>query len=478
MNTVITRFAPSPTGLFHAGSYRTALFSWIYARQNGGKFILRIEDTDRERSKKEYEDNIIESLKWLGLDYDEMFRQSDRTDVYKKYIQQLIDSGKAYVSDEKDVEEGSLGTSPDISQSEPYRRVSAGSRSEHVGGGATKNNSASNKTVIRFKNPNKKVTFNDLIRGEITFDTTELGDFVIAKSLDEPIFHLVNVVDDYDMGITHVIRGEDHISNTPRQILIYEGLGLTPPIFAHIPLLLAKDKSKLSKRHGAIAMTEYRDRGYLHEAIVNYLALLGWHPADDREMLTLPEITKEFSFDRVQKGGAVFDEEKLKWFNRQYISKLNDEQFLTGVTSFIPKDLEKGRLHRAVTVMRDKVATFGEVKNLFEGSGDLAFLIKENDYDPSLLLWKKNPDKDKAAIHLTYASQALSKIPDADFNIDKIKNTLWDYVEQNGKGDVLWPLRVSLTGQEKSPDPFVSAYILGKQEAVTRINKACELLKA
>ncbi len=200
---VVTRFAPSPTGYFHAGSYRTALFAYLYARKHAGKFILRIEDTDKERSKKEYEENIVESLKWLGLEHDEFFRQSDRGEVYKKHIQALIDADKAYLSKETPKDPG----------------------------GRTE--------VIRFRNPNKKVTFTDLIRGDITFDTTELGDFVIAKDINEPVFHLVNVVDDFEMGVTHIIRGEDHISNTPRQILTNAALGAPGPFFAHLPLLPA-----------------------------------------------------------------------------------------------------------------------------------------------------------------------------------------------------------------------------------------------
>ncbi|MEI7463134.1 MAG: glutamate--tRNA ligase family protein, partial [Candidatus Taylorbacteria bacterium] len=219
---VVTRFAPSPTGLFHAGSYRTALFAYIFARQNNGKFILRIEDTDKVRSKKEYEDNIIDSLKWMGLKYDEFYRQSERTEIYRKYLKQLIDSGHAYISKEI--------------PKEPNDR----------------------EEVIRFKNPNRKVVFQDMVRGQIEFDTTELGDFVIAKSMDEPVFHLVNVIDDLEMGMTHIIRGEDHISNTPRQILIYEAIGAPLPIFAHIPLLLSANRAKLSKRHGAVPVSSYR----------------------------------------------------------------------------------------------------------------------------------------------------------------------------------------------------------------------------
>ena len=272
--------APSPTGNFHVGSVRTALFNFLFARKNTGKFILRIEDTDKQRSKKEFEDDILKSLKWLGLKYDECYRQSERGEVYKSYIKKMLENGTAFESEEEE------------------------------------------KKVIRFKNPNKKVKFNDLVRGEIEFDTTELKDFVIAKSVDEPLYHLAVVIDDFESGITHVIRGEDHISNTPRQILIQEAIGATRPIYAHLPLILAPDRSKLSKRkHGeSVSLDYYRNKGYSPEAIINYLALLGWNPGTEQEIFTLDELIKVFDLSRVHKGGAIFDEKKLAWVNRQHFN--------------------------------------------------------------------------------------------------------------------------------------------------------------
>lgn len=442
---VVTRFAPSPTGYFHAGSYRTALFSWIYAKQKDGKFILRIEDTDKERSKKEYEENIVESLKWLGLEYDEFYRQSDRTDIYKKYIKQLIASGHAYetTSEQETAKAG-----------EPR------------------------KGVIRFKNPNKKVAFDDLIRGRVEFDTTELGDFVIAKNEDEPIFHLVVVIDDHDMGVTHVIRGEEHISNTPRQILILEALNKPILQYAHIPLLLASDRSKLSKRKGAIAVSEYRNRGYLPKALVNYFALLGWHPTDDKEILTLEEIVKEFTLERVQKSGAIFDDEKLKWFNRQYMLKLSDADFSDRVKPFLPDWVvpNSETFKRLIPVLRDKAATFAEVTEMLGPRGDMSFVHRISEYPVDMLLWKKKPDKAVAAMHLKESFSTLSDIDQGQFSAETIKSSIWPYVETNGKGDVLWPLRVALTGQEKSPDPFVSAALLGKDESLKRIETALRKL--
>ena len=274
---VIVRMAPSPTGKFHVGSARTALYNFLFARKNDGKFILRIEDTDKERSKKEFEDDILEGLEWLGLKYDELYRQSERGEVYKSYVEKMLSQDLVYESDDK---------------------------------------------VIRFRNPNKKIKFNDLVRGEIEFDTTELKDFVIARSVDEPLYHLAVVIDDFESGITHVIRGEDHISNTPRQILIQEAIGAPRPLYAHLPLILAQDRSKLSKRkHGeSVSLDYYREKGISPAAVINYLALLGWNPGTEQEIFTLEELIKVFDLSRVHKGGAIFDEKKLAWVNRKHFN--------------------------------------------------------------------------------------------------------------------------------------------------------------
>ncbi len=287
----VVRFAPSPTGPLHIGGARTALFNYIYAKQNGGKFILRIEDTDKGRSKLEYEQEIIDGLAWLGITPDAVYRQSERTEIYQKHLRILIKKGAAYLSREakKDGAEG-----------------------EEV-------------EIMRFKNPNKQVVFNDLVRGEVSFETAELKDFVIAKSITEPLYHLAVVADDFEMGVTHIIRGEDHISNTPRQILIQEALGAPRPAYAHLPLILAADRSKLSKRkHGeAVSVAHYRAAGILPDAMLNFLSLLGWHPSasDASEVLSFPDLVAQFRLERVQKGGAVLDVNKLNWLNRQYLKR-------------------------------------------------------------------------------------------------------------------------------------------------------------
>ena len=282
---IIVRFPPSPTGLLQMGNIRTLLYNYLFARQKGGKFLLRIEDTDKERSKKEYEDAIYEDIKWLGLDYDnrgEVWRSSERTEIYKAKIQELIRKGAAYISEETEGE---------------------------------------NRKVVRFKNPGGKIKFQDLIRGEIEINVADLKDFIIARNVDDPLYHLAVCVDDTESKITHIVRGDDHIANTPRQIMIIEALGGARPIYAHLPLVLATDKSKLSKRkHGeSVSLKYYKEKGYEPEAILNFLALIGWNPGTDQEIFSLEELVQAFDLSKVQKKGGIFDLKKLNWINKEHL---------------------------------------------------------------------------------------------------------------------------------------------------------------
>jgi len=430
-NNVVTRFAPSPTGLLHAGNYRTAVFSYLFARQNGGKFILRIEDTDRERSKQDYADNIIESLEWLGLDYDELYYQHDRAEIHKKYLEKLISENKAYISKE-----------------EKPANLEAGRdwRAE----------------VIRFRNPNKRVAFIDKVRGEVVMDTTDLGDFVIAKSLDEPIFHLAVVIDDFEMGVTHVIRGEDHIANTPRQILIQEAIGAPTPTYAHLPLVLAPDRSKLSKRKGALAITEYRERGYLPETILNYMALLGWNPGTVQEVFYKEELLKVFDLHKVQKGGAIFDQVKLDWLNREFIKRLLPTKLQEELAKFVPE-----KFLSLAKIITERINNFSEAKQMVE-AGDLDFFFTAPEPNKKLL---------KDGKFLIETINLLEDLSDDEFKeAEKIKECLWGFATENGRGEVLWPMRVALTGLEKSPDPFTVASLLGKTETLARLRHAQQIL--
>jgi glutamyl-tRNA synthetase len=434
---VVCRFAPSPTGLLHVGGVRSALFNYLFANQHSGKLILRIEDTDKERSKKEYAQDIVSGFKWLGIKFDETHYQSQRVSNHKTAIKSLIDNGFAYISKEEG--EG---------------------RSE----------------VIRFRNPRKIVSFKDLIKGDISFDTTELGDFVIAKSIEEPLFHLAVVVDDFEMGVTHVIRGEDHISNTPRQILIQEALGAPRPTYAHIPLILAPDKSKLSKRkHGEmVSLTNYINKGYLAESLINYLALLGWNPGDNREMFTLAELTKEFSIDRVQKSNAVFDIQKLNFINKQYLLKRPRDENVALLTDRVRKLqgytwIDPEMPQRIASIMLERINYFGEIDE-YSKNGELAYYASRPIIDHLKLNWKEVKDSKETKENLTSCLYALENHSSND--VESLKNEILLIAEKRGKGAVLWPLRYALSGAVKSPDPFSLIYVLGKAESIERIKAA------
>ncbi len=446
MSNVVTRFPPSPTGKFHIGSARTALFNYLFAEHHGGGMYLRFEDTDAERNKKEHEEDIIRGLEWLGIPYTEStpLRQSERLDVYRSYLHKLIESGAAY-------------------EAEPSE-----------GGGGN---------VIRFKNPNVRITFSDLIRGEVSFDTAELKDFVIARNADSPLYHLAVVADDQDTGITHVIRGEDHISNTQRQILILEALGFARPVYAHIPLILAPDRSKLSKRHGAISLNEYRSQGFVAEALVNYLALLGWNPGGDRELFTLAELVKEFDITQVQKSGAVFDLQKLRWFNHEYLKRLDAKEYETRFANYIKtekKSVPPAYFSQAIKIIQERGETFEHAFELLHT--DCSFLEETTNYGapfPVPLLTKgAKADTPAVLAHLKKVLEMLSGISAKSFTTDTVKEAVFPYATEQGRASVLWPLRVALSGKEKSPDPFTLAEYLGKERALARVSSAIEMLSS
>lgn len=439
---IITRFPPSPTGYFHIGSARTALFNYIFAKQQNGHFLLRFEDTDTKRSRKEYEEDIIQGLDWLGLSYDgAVVRQSERSTIYTTYLTKLLESGKTY-----EAEASEQGTGH----------------------------------AVRFKNPGTTITFHDLIRGEVRFDTSELGDFVIARSMNDPLYHLTVVVDDMESGVTHVIRGEDHISNTPRQILIGEALSFSQPTYAHLPLILAPDRSKMSKRHGAISVTEYKTEGYLPETVVNYLALLGWHPETEEEIFTLSELLEVFDLKRVQKGGAIFDESKFKWLNKQHIARLTDEVFAQKSLKFGLESLKKlpqyseGRIARIVPILRERIEIFSDIEKSISRN-ELNYFFEQPIYDKEALVWKKET-AEKTTEHILYIKEKLAALAERSFTKEKVKEALWEYATEHGRGNVLWPLRYALSGTEKSPDPFVLAEIFGKTETLSRIEYALHIL--
>jgi glutamyl-tRNA synthetase len=419
------------------GNYRTAVFAFLYARRMGGKFIVRIEDTDKERSKAEYKDNILESLGWLGLTFDELFIQSENVDTHKKCLEQLIAQDDAYISKEE-----------------------------------AKDGSGVMRELVRFRNRGETVVFDDLVRGRIETDTTDLGDFVIAKSLSEPLFHLAVVVDDHTEGVTHVIRGEDHIANTPRQILIARALNFQIPLYAHLPLVLSEDRTKLSKRKGALPVTAYRDLGYLPETLLNFMAFIGWNPGGEQEIFSLDELISIFDLSRIHKGGAIFNKEKLAWMNKEHMRRQSQSEQMKMISPFFGGyDLEI--LKKILPTVIDRISAYGELSTVeqteFRFFRDRPVLVAEK------ILWK-NGNKEDAVKHLIAVADLLLY---SDYSSpEAIKQSVMPYAEEHGKGDVLWPLRMSLSGQEKSVDPFTISYVLGYDETKARIRAALLLLES
>lgn len=440
-SNIVTRMAPSPTGVLHVGTLRTTLFNYLYARKHGGKFILRIEDTDKERSTKEFEKNILDGIEWAGLNYDELYRQSERTEIYKKYVKELLESGSAYVSEEKE---------------------------------------GANKTVIRFRNPNQDIAFKDEVRGEVKFNTSDLGDFVIAKDEETPLYHLAVVIDDHEMGVTHVLRGEDHISNTPRQILIQRAIGAKEPTYAHFPLILASDRSKLSKRHGAVSVDDYKEMGYLPEALINFLALIGWNPGTEQEVFDLKDLVKNFSLNQVQKGGGIFNIEKLDWLNREHLRKLPEDKIITMFNNALTDEIKNlpnyndEQLKKVVPILFDYIHKAGDLTQMAE-RGEVSYFFDNPKLSLTTLQGKKEIPLDQIKKHLKKIYELLEIIDEKNFTAQVIKENVWDYASEEGRGEVLWPMRVALSGLEKSPDPFVISEVLGKEETLKRLGNVQEL---
>jgi len=498
MSTVRTRFAPSPTGPLHMGNARTALFNYLFAKNQKGVFVLRIEDTDKERSKPEFETDVLENLEWLGLKWDEgPYRQSERTEIYKKHLEKWLEEKKAYY----------CYCPADELQAQRQDQMSRGEAPRYTGKCRTAEHQEGKPSVIRFLTVSKQITFSDLIRGKITFDTALLGDFVIAKDLDTPLYNFSVIIDDNEMNITHVIRGEDHISNTPKQILMQEALGLSQPQYAHLPLLLGEDRTKLSKRHGDNSVTTLREQGYLSEAATNFLALLGWNPGDEREIFSLEQLVQEFSMERIQKGGAVFNINRLDYINGYYLRKMplkeltelclpyfvqeglidpiwNEkstvgEDFVTGhfgwklvqecVVTQTKEKISIAKLESIVALHQERLQKVSDITEL-----TAFFFVKELDYPKELLQWKKATDEETKQ-SLKQMENILEKIGDwSKENLEKI--IMPQANEGKDRGFMLWPFRVALTGKKASAGPFEIAEVLGKEQTIKRVQHAQKIL--
>ena len=331
--------------------------------------------------------------------------------------------------------------------------------------------------VIRFKNPNKKITFSDIVLGDITFDTTDLKDFVIARSLTEPLYHFTVVVDDYEMVVTHVIRGQEHIANTPRQILIQEAIGATRPLYAHLPLILGKDRAKLSKRDPeVIPALEYRNLGYLPEAIINFMALIGWNPGGEQEIFTLPELVEKFDINKIQKSGGVFNSEKLDWLNKEHIKKLPQKEIEKNILEWLPENMRNNTIAlKLVSIILERISKWSDVKDMAE-RGELDFFFQAPDFSQISLKEKllyKNTSPKKISDNLKQAKNALEILKAENFDKENIKEALMKVANTlPSRGELLHPIRYALSGADKSPDPFVIASIIGKNETLSRLQKA------
>jgi glutamyl-tRNA synthetase len=473
--SVKVRFAPSPTGNLHLGGARTALFNFVFAKKNKGVFILRIEDTDQKRSQKEFVDNILESLSWLGLNWDEgPVYQSERVSLYQKVIEELLQKNKAYrcFCSKEELEQKRLAQ---ITQgiAPRYDRSCANLSQEEV------NQKISQRLpyVIRLRVPDQILVFKDYLRGEIKFDLSLIGDFVIAKSETEPLFHLSTPVDDYYQGITHIIRGADHISNTPKQIMIYKAMGWKLPIYAHIPLLLGETGGKLSKRQGAKSILDYRQEGYLPEAIINFLILLGWHPKGDQEIISLPEIIEQFELEKVEKRACVLNIKKLVFLNRFYLRKkesakildlINKDSYFQDISDFIKQSqYSQENIIKIIELGKERANTLREI---FQS---VNFFFNDFDYDKELLRWDNySLDEIKASLEKTF--KTLSLINEDQFKSSYLKQILDSLSED--KGYIYWPLRVALTGLQASPPPIEIMEILGKKTTLKFIERAINKL--
>jgi len=496
---VRTRFAPSPTGFFHIGSARTALFNYLFSKQKQGSFVLRIEDTDAERSKPEFEKDIIKSLKWLGIEWTEgpdigngrgPYRQSERTKIYEKYLKKLLAENKAYY----------CFCSPEELDAKRQDQMARGEAPKYDGKCSSlsaaqikKNIEEDKNSVIRLRTSDKKIVFSDLIRGEVKFDAKLIGDFVIAKDLKTPLFYLAGAIDDYEMKISHLIRGEEHISNTPKQILIQEALGFPKPVYGHIPLILAPDRSKLSKRHGAVAVMEYKKSGYLPETLINFLAFLGWNPGNEREIFSLASLTKEFSLENVQKGGAIFNQKRLDFLNGFYIRQKSIKKltelclpYLIGAKLIEPinnktktsknyRIIETGEkisclfLEKISGLYQTRIKKLSEIADFTD-----FFFKKELNYSKKFLKWQ-SMSWEEILSALSGLERILSGVKKQNWNLKNLQNVLLLEAEKMpNRGYLLWPLRVALTGKESSAGPFEVAEILGREKVLQRIKEAKE----
>jgi len=458
---VKVRFAPSPTGELHLGGARTALFNWLYAKKHKGSFFLRIEDTDKERSKEIFTDQILEALKWLGLDWDEpLIYQSGRTDRYKYYLKKLLDENKAYrcfcsKTDVENYKEDSFtlypGTCRNLTRDEVKSKLNQGIS-----------------FTIRIKLEEGITTFDDLVYGAVNTNNKELDDFIISRSDGSPTYNFTVVVDDFEMEISHVIRGDDHLSNTPKQLIIYKNLNLNPPIFAHLPMILGPDKKRLSKRHGAPGLQNFADKGYFPDSILNYLALLGWSPKNDKEVLVADDLISGFSFEQVQKKGAAWDEKKLYWLSGQHVQSKTSQFLLENIRLLEPEWGKNSAISQLINIIDALKPRAKSLREFISKSKYFFVSPKTFNDDEMLNAW---PDESTTEIVKDIENILLS----IDiWTAENLEKEIRSFASNNshGLGKVIMPLRLAAFGSLDGPAVFDIMSILGKVETLERIHIA------
>ena len=466
---VVTRFAPSPTGFMHVGGVRTALYAYLWAKKNNGTFILRIEDTDKEREVSGSIEHIIKSLKWLGIDWNEgpdiggknaPYLQSERLESYKVYAQKLIEKGLAYADPytEEQVEE--------------FRKKAEAEKKAFLYRDYRPENPPAwdGTKPLRFKATDiKSYKWNDLVRGELSAGPEALDDFILIKADGFPTYNFAHIIDDFEMGVTHVMRGDEFIASTPKFLSLYDALEIKRPNLVTLPPIMGQDgKKKLGKRDGAKDVLDYQSEGYLPEAMVNFLAFIGWNPGGEKEIYSKEELIDSFDISHIHSSGGKFNEEKLDWINKEHIKKLSPEILKEKMFEYLPNELKNEKL---IPLISERILKFSDIKNMVT-AGELDFFYKAPEYSKEKLVFK-NSTIEKTIENLKEILNLLEKIDDADFNSDNIKNVLIKLATEKGsKGEILHPVRFALSGLDKSPDPFIIAEILGKNETLSRIKKA------
>jgi len=500
-SNVRIRIAPSPTGLVHIGNLRTILYNYLFAKHHKGTFIIRIEDTDQTRFVPGAVEDLLKVLKWAGIESDEgpylttdnkvkergefgPYTQSQRLEIYKQHVQDLLDKNKAYYCFcDKDRIDKLRAEQVKNKQAPKYDNLCRNLSKEEVQTLLDQGTPH----VIRFKMPeDKDVVFSDIIRGEIVVNTKNLDDYVLIKADGFPTYHFANVVDDHMMKITQVMRGEEWIASTPKHILLYEAFGWGMPQFAHLPQLLNKQKKKLSKRDGDTTVTDFINSGYLKNALINFIALLGWNAGTEQEIYTLNELVKQFSLDNVHKAAAVFDLDKFDWINGMYIREMSDDKFYEACQPYLEKaniltfspssvivnatgeKLKPAQIKKILALEKSRVKRFNQIEESVS-----FFFVDELEYEPKQLIWKK-ADQKTTIKNLKLLEDLLKSTKEENFSKEKLEKDILELIEKNSldTGSILWPMRFALSGRDKSPGPFDLADTLGKEKTLKRIDRA------